>query len=87
MTKKVIALNPDALAPGEVDAEIVELLERYLAQAKRGEVTGVGIVVCRPNDHIGTEWCGVSGAKFPLGYAIGLLNTRYYLAQIEQNRG
>lgn len=86
MNQKVVALNSGAIVPGEADKEIIEVLERYLAEAKRGEITGVALAVCRPNENIGTEWCGVCGAKFPLGYAVTLLQSRYYLSQIEASR-
>lgn len=86
MTKKVVSLNPDAIAPGDVNAEVVELLEKYLAQAKRGEILGISVAMNRANGHIATEWCGASGSRFPLGYAIGLLSTRYYLSQMEDIR-
>lgn len=80
----IVSLDKGALPPGEPDQEIIEILERYLSEARRGEITAVAIAVARPNEYTATQWCGASGTKFQLGHAISLLNHRYYQAILEQ---
>jgi hypothetical protein len=39
----VVSLYGEPVAPGMASEGVVELLERYLDQAKRGEITGLAV--------------------------------------------
>ena len=36
--------------------QVIELLKDLLAQAKRGEISGIMVGICYPNDTIGRKW-------------------------------
>lgn len=56
MRDVVVPLYGAAPPSGEPDQEIVEMLERYLDQAKRGEIDGLAVALSRPNGNGLTEW-------------------------------
>ncbi len=61
MNENVVGLRgvANCLPPREADAEVVALLEDYLAQAKAGDVVGVVIGIVRPlHVGIGSQWAG-----------------------------
>lgn len=50
---KVIALFDYILCRQDaVHPEIIESLEKFLAQSKRGEINGIAIAISRPNDTV-----------------------------------
>ena len=53
----VVALRgSSAVAQGEPEPDIVEMLEDYLSRAKRGEIVAIGIVGVAPNCHVVTSY-------------------------------
>ena len=74
-------------APGEPSVQIVETLERLLADAKSGELIGLGYATVLRTKAIGTGWDGeaAEGLRYTLGSAIHLLDHRYVSACILGN--
>ncbi|MBS7703307.1 hypothetical protein [Chelatococcus asaccharovorans] len=68
---------------GEPDPEMVQILEKLLAQARRGEIAAIGYAVVAPNTEIATGWLGLSGTRYTLGGAIGMLELRYRHALVQ----
>lgn len=70
-----------------VDEHIVEMLEQYLVQAKRGEIDAIGIAVSRPNNTIchGYNW-GEGGGGFRLMAAVSWLD-KSVTAAMEKSSG
>lgn len=70
---KVVPLNPGQVVTGEPNHDIVEMLERYLEEARKGEIVGLAIAFARPNDVTATAfWYGEAGHK--LTAAVAMLN-------------
>jgi len=66
MSENVIALNGGPV-PGEPDPFVVEMLERVLAQAKAGEVTGIAFVMWRRDG----RWQEDGAGSYSLMQAMG----------------
>lgn len=73
--------GPSVLAP-EPDKDVVELLERWLDRARRGEIVAVAVAGVAPNRDITTEWHGGAGANSMLA-AMAYLQFRYTKAYDE----
>ena len=73
MSENVVALQPGRVLPGQADQAIVEMLERFLGEARRGEVDGIAVAISRPNNVTCTGfWFGEAGHK--LTAATAMLN-------------
>lgn len=57
--EKVISLV-EKLPPAVIKTEIIDMLERWLAQAKEGAFSGVAIVAAGHGDTTFSEWMGIS---------------------------
>ncbi|MEJ8571230.1 hypothetical protein [Microbaculum marinum] len=69
--------------PGEPDADVIEDLERLLAQARRGSLTGFAYAAIHLDGTKATGWSGVAGTRDPLAAGISILQARYTRALIE----
>jgi hypothetical protein len=69
LTAKVTSLHGAAVAgTREPDADIVEKLEEFLAEAKSGRIHGIGFVVVI-DDHVKTGWSGQANRHYMLAGA------------------
>ena len=51
--KNIVALFDHVTPPeGGAHPEIIERLEKFLEQARRGEIDGIAIAISRPNDTV-----------------------------------
>jgi hypothetical protein len=53
---EVVSLRMDGVIDGGPEPEIIETLERYLKQARAGEVVAIGMVLVRPNGVVATDY-------------------------------
>lgn len=75
MATKVTALFDDVV-PGHADEQIVERLEELLAQAKAGEVVGLGFAVVFNSRASATWWRAASWES--IAAAVGTLHHRIF---------
>jgi len=78
-TDKVVTLRkaPEGIVPGDaVNHSVVEILEKYLNQARRGEITGLAAAIVRPNHTVATFWSSTEQGHAVLG-AIAVLQHEY----------
>ena len=73
----------DTILAGDPCPEIVETLERLLAEAKSGDLRGIAYAACKIGDVTATGWDGADGARHPLSTAIAVLSSRYSRALYE----
>jgi hypothetical protein len=73
----------NTVPPGEVNEDIVEELERLLAEAKDGTLRGFAYCTTSQGDLTGTGWVGSDGSRHPLSSGILLLSSRYAQAMRE----
>jgi len=85
MSSKVAVLKPAGTEPVK---EVVDCLERLLAEAKAGTLRSFSYAVVRTGSAIGTGW--MLDPKAPdsltLGASIGHLNHRYYAMLTETSK-
>ena len=74
---------PGNIIPGEPDEQVVALLRKYLELAEAGHLTGVGIAAVSNESMYKTEFYGVAGTLFSLGFAISILSHSYCKAELE----
>lgn len=72
---KVIAFKDNTI-PGEPNKNIIDELERLLAEAKAGQLDAIAYCAVRQRT-IGTGWAGGSGARSAISSAILMLSHRY----------
>lgn len=53
---KIVPLHGAAVGNGQPVPRVIAILERVLAEARRGEIDGIAVAVSRPNDEIATDW-------------------------------
>jgi hypothetical protein len=70
----------------EAQAEVIEIIEEVLAQAKRGEITSVAIAGLRPNDKATSTWRAGGNSGWALVGAVAKLEADL-LEQARQTRG
>jgi hypothetical protein len=84
---KIVSLRGD-IPPGEVNEDVISMLERYLERARSGEVTSVAIGIVHSNaTRIGTEWSAAIGESFMLIAAVATLNARIGISMAEAGEG
>lgn len=59
------------------DQDTIDKLEELLAQAKRGELSGIAYAMLRPNGAIGTGWVGEKRSGNSMLGAVAALHVRY----------
>lgn len=72
----VIAIK-GATPPGEMNEDLVDLLEELLTDAKSGHLRGLAYASTNVDGTNGTGWIGSDGARDPLATSIMILNHRY----------
>ena len=77
-----VAKLPNAAIAGEVDAVVVEMLETYLEQAKRGEIVAFMACAVRPNGDTVNNWHSASGKGHQLSTGLLILQHDYARAWI-----
>lgn len=81
-TPEVLRLFPGTHIPGQVDPEIVELLEDLLDQARKGEFIAFAYALVGPQAQgpgaLSTGWEGATFTSFMLSAAISTLSHRYH---------
>jgi hypothetical protein len=86
MTNVVIALPGARLppcAPPAPNAELVECLSRLLAQAEAGELQAIVYAAVPADGTVRTGWSVPDPLRWQAGSAVGMLMTRFSLAQLE----
>lgn len=78
---KVIAFKYNTI-PGEPNKDIIEDLERLLAEAKAGQLEAIAYCTVRQGA-LGTGWVGGSGTRSAVSSAILMLSHRYAAALLE----
>ena len=73
----------DSIPPGEVNHELVGMLERLLSDAKSGNLRGLAYAATKISDVTQTGWEGSDGSRHPLSTAILILHSRYASALME----
>lgn len=58
---RVVSLRLVAPAEGEVNGDVVGVLEDLLERAKQGEVVGLAFVYTKPCHTVGTGWARTTG--------------------------
>lgn len=81
MTDKVVSLVQVSTT---IDQPTIDLLERLLDEAKAGLICGVAYAIVRPDGNVTNGWEGINGTLFPMGYAISILQHRYFAACLEK---
>ncbi len=56
MDSKVVPLRAGPVATGAAHPDVIELLERLLAEAQRGEITGIAVAHVDGGDMLMTNW-------------------------------
>lgn len=78
----VVPLTPGRLLKGEPDPNVIELLEKFLEQARRGEVDGIAIAASRPNDMTATAfWFGNCGHRLTAAVSMVQFDVMKYAAR------
>lgn len=54
---EVVSLHCGSMATNEPCADVIDLLEQYLAEARRGEIIGIALAVVDGNNSLATQWC------------------------------
>ena len=68
---------PKGLAAGSpINDSVVALLEKYLEQARRGEINGIAVALSRPNGAINSFWSSTD-AQHKVMAAIACLQWEY----------
>ena len=74
---------PKGIKPtSTVNASVVSTLQRYLQQAKKGEITSLAVAFVRPNHEIMTAWSSGDG-RHQLLAAISMLQFEYARDTVE----
>jgi hypothetical protein len=76
MEDKIVRLT-DRMMAGDINQDIVTLLEQLLDRAKRGEIDGIAYATSAPNDVCATGWDGSGGTMFRLHSAVSTLHHRF----------
>lgn len=71
--------------PGEPSAQVIEDLERLLAQAKDGTLIGFAYAGAHQDGSQVTGWSGEAGTRHPVGTAIMMLFHRYSARLLDQS--
>lgn len=74
--------------PGAADPQVVETLERLLADAREGRLIAIGYATVTDGPGAdgggyGTGWDGAAGTRYKLGCAVAWLSQRYIRAMHE----
>lgn len=58
MSADIVAIHGTnaGIAVGKAEPTVVEMLEKYLEEARRGEIIAVGLVIARPNNRVSFPW-------------------------------
>ena len=73
----------DSIPPGQPNQDLIDTLERLLAEAKSGDLRALAIATVREGNITGTGWDGSDGTRHPLSSAIMMLHSRYASALME----
>lgn len=83
----------DVSLPEAPQADVIEMLERALARARCGELSGAALAMTGANGNVSTEWAGGDfnggglGSRITLGCAISWLNARFFSNFSEASSG
>lgn len=72
----VVPLSSDKVLPGEVNSELVAMLETVLEEARSGRICAAAFVTVRPDRQAATAWKG-DGSQNALASGILTLLHRY----------
>jgi hypothetical protein len=56
MTAEIKALHGAVINTGEPCKGVIEMLEEYLEEARRGEIVGLGLAAVQGNGDVVTDW-------------------------------
>lgn len=73
----IVSLKP-TLAKNTPEPDVVAVLEHLLQRAKDGDLQSLAYATVNADGTTGTGWEGVNTTRFPMGYAISMLQARYY---------
>lgn len=73
----------ECLPPGEPNKELIETLEKFLKEARAGDLRGCAFAYHYVDGTKGTGWDGADGSREPLATTIMMLNARYAQALLE----
>lgn len=80
---EVVALHGAAVATYEPCSDVIDLLERYLEEARRGEISGIVLGVVAGNSSISTEWASGRADSHFMVAASSMLNHRLLCTKLQ----
>lgn len=75
---EVVGLHGDCIASNEPCQDVIELLEVYLAEARRGEIIGICCAVVQGNNAVASQWSSGRADRLFLLAACTMLTNRIY---------
>lgn len=76
--------NGHAIAGSPANNEVINILAKYLAEAKAGKYVAIGIVVVADSDAVATEYGGAAGTEFAMNFGIDYLKDQVIAGFIDR---